>query len=365
MAPSQPQKVTIAVRGPSRALAKGLLSPVRAGRPLQSDACLREHCDIATGSGSQIERTVMSDEVSRVVVGVDGSDGSISAARWAGAVANKFGTSLHLVHSLATTGQFIADAAVIAIRAATTADQHAAAEKVLAIAEQAVHEDATGLEMTTEVVRESADKALAELSQTARLVVVGCDDVNPAAALLMGSTSLAVATHAVCPVVVWRGVAVPNAKSVVVGVDGTPAGAAALAAAFEYSRPLQGVAQGGALLVDQPARWPSCNHPLPRRLERSRIRGMGAAHPRGGRGDHALSRRRCAIVCGTCQTGPSVDATTRRCAVGRRRKPSSQRADRGGAGLDELEPAAPQRGSRHGVSRPRGRRAQVVMLWNG
>ena len=61
----------------------------------------------------------MSDEVSRVVVGVDGSDGSISAARWAGAVANKFGTSLHLVHSLATTGQFIADAAVIAIRAAT------------------------------------------------------------------------------------------------------------------------------------------------------------------------------------------------------------------------------------------------------
>ena len=91
------------------------------------------------------------------------------------------------------------------------------------------------MEITTEVVRESADKALAELSQTARLVVVGCDDVNPAAALLMGSTSLAVATHAVCPVVVWRGVAVPNAKSVVVGVDGTPAGAAALAAAFEYA----------------------------------------------------------------------------------------------------------------------------------
>jgi nucleotide-binding universal stress UspA family protein len=74
-----------------------------------------------------------------------------------------------------------------------------------------------------------------KLSRTASLVVVGCDDVNPAAALLLGSTSLTLATHGVCPVVVWRGVATPNTKSVVVGVDGTPAGAAALAAAFEYA----------------------------------------------------------------------------------------------------------------------------------
>jgi nucleotide-binding universal stress UspA family protein len=65
----------------------------------------------------------MADNVSRVVVGVDGSAGSVGAARWAGAVANKFGTSVHLVHSSATTGHFIADAAVIAIRAAATADQ--------------------------------------------------------------------------------------------------------------------------------------------------------------------------------------------------------------------------------------------------
>jgi nucleotide-binding universal stress UspA family protein len=136
---------------------------------------------------------------------------------------------------LASTGHFIADAAVIAIRAAATADQQAAAEKILAVAEQAVHEDVAGLSITTEVVRESADKALTELSRTARLVVVGCDDVNPVAALLLGSTSLAVATHAVCPVVVWRGDAMPTTKPVVVGVDGTPAGAAALAAAFEYA----------------------------------------------------------------------------------------------------------------------------------
>lgn len=177
----------------------------------------------------------MSDDVSRVVVGVDGSGGSIDAARWAGAVAKRFGTALHLVHSMSTAGQFIADAAVIAIRAAATADQRESAEKILAVASQAVQEDVADLAITTEVVDEPADKALIALSRTASLVVVGCEDVSPAAALLLGSTSLAVTMHAVCPVVVWRGVAAPDTQSVVVGVDGTAAGAAALAAAFDYA----------------------------------------------------------------------------------------------------------------------------------
>lgn len=175
----------------------------------------------------------MPQNVSGVVVGVDGLHSSLGAARWAAAVAKRFGMPLHLVHSMTTTGHFVSDAAVVAIRAA--ADQHAVAEKILAIAEQTVNESCADVPIATRIVSEPADKALVEMSRQADLVVMGCDDVNPFAALLLGSTSLAVATHALCPVVVWREFKTPTRGSVVVGVDGTPAGSAALAAAFEYA----------------------------------------------------------------------------------------------------------------------------------
>lgn len=177
----------------------------------------------------------MSDKPYRIVVGIDGSEASIGAARWAAPLAEKLDASLHLVHSMATSGHFIADAAVIAIRAAATADQHAAAEKVLTLATQAVHEDTPTVEVTTEIAEDAADKALVRLSRTAKLVVIGCEDVHPAAALLLGSTSLSVATHAHAPVAVWRRVPPASGQSVVVGVDGAPAGAAALATAFELA----------------------------------------------------------------------------------------------------------------------------------
>lgn len=177
----------------------------------------------------------MSDRQNAVVVGVDGSEGSLGAARWAGTLADKMAVPLHLVHSLSTAGSFIADATVIAIRAAATPDQRAAAEKMLTAVEQRMHEDIDSLSISTAVTRESAAKELIRLSHSARMVVVGCGDVNSAAALLVGSTSLSVATCAHCPVVLWRGVSEANTAPVVVGVDGTSAGSAALAAAFEFA----------------------------------------------------------------------------------------------------------------------------------
>ncbi|CAN5884751.1 universal stress protein [soil metagenome] len=177
----------------------------------------------------------MSRDPSPVVVGIDGSETSISAARWAGEIAVKLGAPLHLIHSAVTTGSFIADAAVIAIKAAATADQYAAAEKILTIAEQAVHTDHADLLITTETVTEAADVALIRRSQTAQLIVLGSEDVSRTAALLLGSTSLTVTTRASCPVAVWRRMSKPTNGPVVVGVDETTAGAAALAAAFEYA----------------------------------------------------------------------------------------------------------------------------------
>jgi nucleotide-binding universal stress UspA family protein len=59
--------------------------------------------------------------------------------------------------------------------------------------------------------------------------------ISPAAALLVGSTTLAVGAHATCPVVAWRGAAAVTDAPVVLGVDGTNTGAAAFAAAFDFA----------------------------------------------------------------------------------------------------------------------------------
>ncbi|CAN5460175.1 universal stress protein [soil metagenome] len=177
----------------------------------------------------------MSNNPPPVVVGIDGSETSVSAALWAGAVADKLGAPLHLVHSAAAPHSFIADGAVIAIEAAAIDDRRAAGEKILTIAEQAVHKDHAHLQITTETVTEAADVALIKRSQTAQLIVLGCEDVSRTAALLLGSTSLTVTTRASCPVVAWRGIPEPDGRPVVVGVDGTDAGNSALAEAFAYA----------------------------------------------------------------------------------------------------------------------------------
>lgn len=121
---------------------------------------------------------------------------------------------MRLVHSLVTTGQFVADAAVVAIRAAAAAEQQAAAEKMLGMVKEAVAEHFPRPDIAVEVVGEPAHEALIGLSRDA---------------------TLRVAQHASCPVVAWRQIGQPGTAPVMVGVDGTPAGTAALAAAFEFA----------------------------------------------------------------------------------------------------------------------------------
>lgn len=173
--------------------------------------------------------------MAEIVVGVDGSTSSTGAACWAGAVAARLGVPLRLVHSLPCTGHHISEAAVVAIRASAPEAQEEAAARVLARASEVVHQHCPGVSPSTEFVWETAEETLIRASKNASLVVVGCDDVSPTAALLMGATSQAVATHASCPVVVWRDIAEPDTRPVVVGLDATPAGQAALATAFRYA----------------------------------------------------------------------------------------------------------------------------------
>lgn len=170
-----------------------------------------------------------------IVVGVDGSDGALNAARWAAAVAARFETSLHIVHALPTVGHNVTDT-VAAMRASVLSYQRESAEAILSSAEETVRSQNPGLEVTTLSTDSPVGDVLLQLSKTARMIVVGNEEVSTTGALLLGSTTLAVATRATCPVVAWRGPnAVPTDQPVVVGVDGTPSSIAALEAAFEFA----------------------------------------------------------------------------------------------------------------------------------
>ncbi|MFV9635225.1 universal stress protein [Mycobacterium neumannii] len=199
-----------------------------------------------------------------VVVGVDGSDAAVNAARWAAAVAARYETSLHIVHALPAVGHNVTDT-VAAMRAAVLEHQRESADAILRRADETVRSQNHELEVTTLSTDVPVTEVLVELSKAARMIVVGNDEVTAAGALLLGSTTLAVATRADCPVVAWRGSnVVPTDDPVVVGVDGTPSSLAALENAFEFaerfnaklaavrswSSPLRAVATRLPLLID-------------------------------------------------------------------------------------------------------------------
>jgi nucleotide-binding universal stress UspA family protein len=177
----------------------------------------------------------MSDNARPVVVGVDGTDSAVRAAKWAAAIADTFAAPLHIVQAMPDVGHLLFDAAA-GVRAALIAEQRESAETILKSAEEAVRAQFSTLTIATTHFDESADKVLTELSRRARLIVLGCSDVSPGAALLLGSTTVAVTTHSSCPVVAWRGdMVAPTDQPIVLGVDGERTGAAAYRTAFEFA----------------------------------------------------------------------------------------------------------------------------------
>ncbi|MFV1362407.1 universal stress protein [Mycolicibacterium elephantis] len=177
----------------------------------------------------------MPDSTGAVVVGVDGSDDALNAAVWAAAVAEKFDAPLHIVHATPDPGRLLTDAAAT-IYAALIAEQRATAEATLKSVEDAVRAKSATLTITATRFDESASKVLTSLSENARLVVLGCPEVHTGAALLLGSTTVAVTTHSSCPVVAWRGgITAPTDQPIVLGVNGDQTGDAAYRIAFEFA----------------------------------------------------------------------------------------------------------------------------------
>lgn len=167
---------------------------------------------------------------STIVVGIDGSPSSELALHWATAEAVRRQQPLTLVTAWTvdyTAGMMGTLVPVLVDECATLLDE--AAQRVRAAAPE--------LPVTTHTVQRQPAAALIEASERAALVVVGARGVGGLTALLTGSTSMQVAAHAHCPVVVVRERPTHRTPgAVVVGLDGSEASGLALRYAFELAR---------------------------------------------------------------------------------------------------------------------------------
>jgi len=147
-----------------------------------------------------------------IVVGVDGSDASGAALRWALEEARLRSSPLVAVHAWSfIPAQPIGDPGLLAMPAGDIAGQldaeSAAANEVLAGAVAAVLGGDVGPEIEQRLVEGDAGDALVDASGSAELVVVGSHGRSGLRAALLGSVSRHVVSHAVCPVVVVKAAA--------------------------------------------------------------------------------------------------------------------------------------------------------------
>jgi len=164
-----------------------------------------------------------------IVVGVDGSEISHAAARWAAREARRRGAPLRVL----LTYEWAWPGAQFASHPPAEQVAQEEAAKLVAAAVGQAREAAPDADITGEAVRGAATKALLDASHGAALVVVGGRGHGGFVNLMLGSVSQQVATHASCPVAVVRG-HVEAEGPVVVGVDG-PDIEHTLQAAFELA----------------------------------------------------------------------------------------------------------------------------------
>ena len=134
-----------------------------------------------------------------IIVGVDGSEESQQALRWALAEAKLRGSSVRAVHAWHYRGYGYIDPEVGDSNALLSA-----AANVLRAAVDEVAGDAAGVELEQSVLQGPAAKMLIDESEKAEMLVVGTRGRGGFAGLMLGSVSQQCAQHAHSPVVIVR-----------------------------------------------------------------------------------------------------------------------------------------------------------------
>lgn len=137
-----------------------------------------------------------------VVVGVDGSDCSLKALRFAVDEAKRRGAALRIVTSWMVPAMAYADG--MAAGVAPDAFREGAETASAAALEEARRGGGGDLSITSVVPEKAPVPALLEAAEGADLLVVGSRGRGGFASLLLGSVSAQLAQHAPCPITIVR-----------------------------------------------------------------------------------------------------------------------------------------------------------------
>ncbi|MDH6575241.1 universal stress protein [Kitasatospora sp. MAP5-34] len=135
-----------------------------------------------------------------VVAGVDGSPHAAIAADWAAREAERRDCALHLVHAVNTGTVTLSPRASAAVTDLILQNAQAVLDEALGKL-QAAHPT---VRLTGDVVPRDAAAAVLNAAEHAELAVVGTRGHGGFASLLLGSVSLTVVAHSLCPAVVVR-----------------------------------------------------------------------------------------------------------------------------------------------------------------
>ncbi|WP_020420143.1 universal stress protein [Amycolatopsis sp. ATCC 39116] len=173
----------------------------------------------------------MSSAQDAIVAGIDGSEHSLRALRWAAANARRRHEPLHVVYAFAPLAGFYGAGMPVLQNAYDELVR--VGEKTLADAARTAREVAGDeVTITSEMPDEPAAPLLVSRSRGARMIVLGSSGAGGFTGMLTGSTTVEVSAHAQCPVAVVRGRDTEDGP-VVVGVDGSANSERALDTAFE------------------------------------------------------------------------------------------------------------------------------------
>jgi len=177
----------------------------------------------------------MDTKAGTIVVGVDDSESSHNALRWAVDQAVAERRDLTLVHTIDAVTPAYMDTALVSPHEAAAA-LRAAGQRVLTRARTHVERIAPDLEVHEVLGLADPREALIELSQEAASLVLGSRGMGKLPRLLLGSVGVAVVRHAACPVVIhrpWNPGSVRN--GIIVGADASADSLAVLEFAYRQA----------------------------------------------------------------------------------------------------------------------------------
>ena len=165
-----------------------------------------------------------------VIVGADGSRESLRAVEWAAREAALRGTSLRIVAVPPLPPRMTSTPAT----PGTVSDvvEQSTSEALAAAAQQAAAQQPS-LTIETHLVAGAPAEVLTDAAEDAALLVLGSRGAGGFSALILGSVTRYVATHASAPVVVAREEATSAQREIVVGVRDPAQSEAALGFGFE------------------------------------------------------------------------------------------------------------------------------------